>query len=247
VAARGSAPQPSTGPVTCAPRTLSLRARSPQRRARKSECEAGQADVPALIVSAPTGRTSPVRHHPPPRRVFHASPLCDRLETIWDADWSTAMVILVTREWRNGRRAGFRFQCPQGRGGSTPPSRTKVHRRKLGAEVMQIGGDRVYGHRQVRFRGCPQRTAARGRLSSVGIAVSRSRAETPRQTIKSAPLGGARAFQEPQHCQDPPMVAFSRGQVQLGEDAVDVLGHRALADHQAFGDARIGAAFGHQG
>ena len=30
------------------------------------------------------------------------------------------------REWRNGRRAGFRCQCPQGRGGSTPLSRTKV-------------------------------------------------------------------------------------------------------------------------
>src|SRR5215211_7343204 len=28
------------------------------------------------------------------------------------------------REWRNGRRAGFRCQCPQGRGGSNPPSRT---------------------------------------------------------------------------------------------------------------------------
>jgi hypothetical protein len=29
-----------------------------------------------------------------------------------------------TREWRNGRRAGFRCQCPKGRGGSNPPSRT---------------------------------------------------------------------------------------------------------------------------
>ena len=28
------------------------------------------------------------------------------------------------REWRNGRRAGFRCQCPLGRGGSTPLSRT---------------------------------------------------------------------------------------------------------------------------
>ncbi len=27
-------------------------------------------------------------------------------------------------EWRNGRRAGFRCQCPQGRGGSSPPSPT---------------------------------------------------------------------------------------------------------------------------
>ena len=29
------------------------------------------------------------------------------------------------REWRNGRRAGFRCQCPKGRGGSNPPSRTE--------------------------------------------------------------------------------------------------------------------------
>ena len=29
-----------------------------------------------------------------------------------------------SREWRNGRRAGFRCQCSQGRGGSSPPSRT---------------------------------------------------------------------------------------------------------------------------
>ena len=28
------------------------------------------------------------------------------------------------REWRNGRRASFRCWCPQGRGGSSPPSRT---------------------------------------------------------------------------------------------------------------------------
>ena len=27
-------------------------------------------------------------------------------------------------EWRNGRRAGFRCQCPSGRGGSSPPSPT---------------------------------------------------------------------------------------------------------------------------
>ena len=33
----------------------------------------------------------------------------------------------TTRGWRNGRRAGFRCQCPQGRGGSNPPSRTEVN------------------------------------------------------------------------------------------------------------------------
>ena len=30
-------------------------------------------------------------------------------------------------EWRNGRRAGFRCQCPSGRGGSSPPSPTFLH------------------------------------------------------------------------------------------------------------------------
>src|SRR5699024_12138878 len=32
--------------------------------------------------------------------------------------------VALTREWRNGRRAVFRWQCPYGRGGSNPPSRT---------------------------------------------------------------------------------------------------------------------------
>src|SRR6478736_7824574 len=32
----------------------------------------------------------------------------------------------VAREWRNGRRAGFRCQCPKGRGRSNPPSRTQT-------------------------------------------------------------------------------------------------------------------------
>ena len=31
-------------------------------------------------------------------------------------------------EWRNGRRAGFRCQCPSGRGGSSPPSPTILRR-----------------------------------------------------------------------------------------------------------------------
>jgi hypothetical protein len=36
------------------------------------------------------------------------------------------------REWRNGRRAGFRCQCPKGRGGSNPPSRTMVLSQDIG-------------------------------------------------------------------------------------------------------------------
>jgi hypothetical protein len=37
---------------------------------------------------------------------------------------STLVRDSTPREWRNGRRAGFRIRCPKGRGGSTPPSRT---------------------------------------------------------------------------------------------------------------------------
>jgi hypothetical protein len=38
-------------------------------------------------------------------------------------------------EWRNGRRAGFRCQCPSGRGGSSPPSPTTAVLRTAGIEV----------------------------------------------------------------------------------------------------------------
>ena len=34
------------------------------------------------------------------------------------------VLFVPTGEWRNGRRAGFRCQCPSGRGGSSPPSPT---------------------------------------------------------------------------------------------------------------------------
>jgi hypothetical protein len=37
---------------------------------------------------------------------------------------STLVRDSTTREWRNGRRAGLRIRCPQGRGSSTLPSRT---------------------------------------------------------------------------------------------------------------------------
>ena len=41
-------------------------------------------------------------------------------------------------EWRNGRRAGFRCQCPSGRGGSSPPSPTTsscTNKEHLGHEL----------------------------------------------------------------------------------------------------------------
>ncbi len=74
----------------------------------------------------------------------------------------TAHCLLVTREWRNGRRAGFRCQCPKGRGGSNPPSRTqmwgiphdpgRVARRESDrpAAVMSLGQDPGHLHRAER-------------------------------------------------------------------------------------------------
>jgi hypothetical protein len=38
-------------------------------------------------------------------------------------------------EWRNGRRAGFKIQCPQGREGSTPSSGTEF---SSGREVLDV-------------------------------------------------------------------------------------------------------------
>src|SRR5690606_27268474 len=43
----------------------------------------------------------------------------------WPASAVRVVIFGVAREWRNGRRAGFRCQCPYGRGGSSPPSRTR--------------------------------------------------------------------------------------------------------------------------
>jgi hypothetical protein len=47
--------------------------------------------------------------------------------------------LVPAREWRNGRRAGFRCQCPQGRGGSNPPSRTTVVSQDIGNRVNLQG------------------------------------------------------------------------------------------------------------
>ena len=49
-------------------------------------------------------------------------------------------------EWRNGRRAGFRCQCPSGRGGSSPPSPTMSgsdRPRGKGHELLGVRGLRL--------------------------------------------------------------------------------------------------------
>ncbi len=42
--------------------------------------------------------------------------------------WCVILSRSRSGEWRNGRRAGFRCQCPSGRGGSSPPSPTRCTR-----------------------------------------------------------------------------------------------------------------------
>lgn len=51
-------------------------------------------------------------------------------------------------EWRNGRRAGFRCQCPSGRGGSSPPSPTtsgSTNCRHRGHELERVRDLCVWG------------------------------------------------------------------------------------------------------
>ncbi len=80
----------------------------------------------------------------------------------------TADCVPVTREWRNGRRAGFRCQCPKGRGGSNPPSRTRRRR----APSSWTGPLRCRGPSSSRWAwigdGSPSRLAARPRAAVGG-------------------------------------------------------------------------------
>lgn len=53
--------------------------------------------------------------------------------------------VVFPGEWRNGRRAGFRCQCPSGRGGSSPPSptlsgSTKGHGLERGRDLRAVRG-----------------------------------------------------------------------------------------------------------
>lgn len=75
-----------------------------------------------------------------------------------------------------GRRAGFRFQCPQGRGGSTPPSRTAGSPAGLGPAGLSHVRGRVRGVRYL--TGVGARSSPRARPLSLRCpepAVSRAR------------------------------------------------------------------------
>ena len=64
---------------------------------------------------------------PPARPSFTSAPHCCYRSPVVELPSSAACppIPAATGEWRNGRRAGFRCQCPSGRGGSSPPSPTK--------------------------------------------------------------------------------------------------------------------------
>ncbi len=84
------------------------------------------------------------------------------------------------REWRNGRRAGFRCQCPKGRGGSNPPSRTQSKHPGLWTGVFFVkpgraprvkAGPRCTGGPRPHNR-CWPATLMRGRAAYGGLVVT---------------------------------------------------------------------------
>jgi DNA-binding NarL/FixJ family response regulator len=58
---------------------------------------------------------------------------------------------------------------------------------------------------------------------------------------------GLAGFEELEDRQHSPVIGIARRQVELGQDAADVLLDRALGDEDPAGDAHIGRALGHQG
>jgi hypothetical protein len=88
--------------------------------------------LPALLpgsVAVPCLRLGAVAGGQMPRLViFRQSPLCliSLLSQGCGSGNGPGFVKEDAREWRNGRRAGFRCQYPKGCGGSNPPSRTQM-------------------------------------------------------------------------------------------------------------------------
>src|SRR6478672_1157459 len=71
---------------------------------------------------------------------------------------------------------------------------------------------------------------------------------TPRTVVGFSPLcrGGVRSLQVREYREHPAVVVGRRWQFELGEDVVDVLADRLLAEEQRRGDAGIRAALGDQ-
>ena len=86
--------------------------------------------VELVETTSHAGRAPPTLVEPvetPARPSFTSAPHCCYRSPVVELPSSTACPpnSAATGEWRNGRRAGFRCQCPSGRGGSSPPSPTK--------------------------------------------------------------------------------------------------------------------------
>ena len=94
----------------------------------------------------------------------------------------------LRREWRNGIRDRFRFYCPKGRGGSTPPSRTLFARRVLHQGRGVSGSLRPSGRTRespppllrlaLRSTSARRWVSARSRLSATGASTLRPAART---------------------------------------------------------------------
>jgi hypothetical protein len=87
-------------------------------------------------------------------------------------------------EWRNGRRAGFRCQCPSGRGGSSPPSPTAVFAQFRTVSVAvcnKIATDAIQMWRSPSNHGQSARTAA---ILDLFLLARRSRARFYAELIR---------------------------------------------------------------
>lgn len=102
----------------------------------------------------------------------------------------------VAREWRNGRRAGFRCQCPKGRGGSNPPSRTQCK------EPREINDSPGFFRVSARADGPRCGLARLGSGHRTGLPVLASPSAHPRLASSQrivAPSGWARDVQLQKH------------------------------------------------
>ena len=85
---------------------------SPTDRRRQPVCTYGELDPADDAI---------VRHES--TTLYAAAPPGDTTR-VWCSGLACSTLGRLTRKWRNGRRAVFRWQCPYGRGGSNPPLRT---------------------------------------------------------------------------------------------------------------------------
>lgn len=120
VCACGAARSPSLLPLVCV-----RAARSGVRRISRWLSKRGDGGAERIETPRPQNHPSPPGFASGPTTLLSSSSL---LQT-------------ATGEWRNGRRAGFRCQCPSGRGGSSPPSPTTSGSAHSGTQVrLQIRG-----------------------------------------------------------------------------------------------------------